>query len=79
MNSLPSWVQIHGLPPDCWNHHVLSTLASYMGTPVHMDMLTHDRKRVNMLECWWKLTFQSLNWRNIHCPTDWKGESVFRV
>lgn len=46
MNTLPSWIQIHGLPPYCWNHHVLSTLASYIGTPVHMDMLTHDRKRV---------------------------------
>lgn len=42
MNSLPYWIQMHGLPPDCWNRHVLSTLASYLGTPVHMNMLTHE-------------------------------------
>lgn len=46
MNSLPTWVQIHGLPPDCWNHKVLSKLTSYVGTPVHMDLLTHERKRM---------------------------------
>lgn len=46
MNSLPYWIQMHGLPPDCWNRHVLSTLASYLGTPVHMNMLTHEHKRV---------------------------------
>ncbi|XP_073026892.1 uncharacterized protein [Primulina eburnea] len=46
MKSLPSWVQIHGLPPDCWNYAILSKIASKVGKPVHMDMLTHGRKRV---------------------------------
>ncbi|XP_073033319.1 uncharacterized protein [Primulina eburnea] len=46
MNSIPSWVQIHGLPPDCWNFKILSKLASRVGNPIHMDMLTHERKRV---------------------------------
>ncbi|XP_073046253.1 uncharacterized protein [Primulina eburnea] len=46
MNSFPAWVQIHGLPPDCWNYKILSKLASKIGNPIHMDMLTHDRKRV---------------------------------
>ncbi|XP_073036527.1 uncharacterized protein [Primulina eburnea] len=45
MNSIPAWVQIHGLPPDCWNFNILSKLASRVGKPIHMDMLTHDRKR----------------------------------
>ncbi|XP_075475225.1 uncharacterized protein LOC142505973 [Primulina tabacum] len=46
MNTIPSWAQIHGLPPDCWNFNILSKLASRVGNPIHMDMLTHDRKRV---------------------------------
>ncbi|XP_075492085.1 uncharacterized protein LOC142530176 [Primulina tabacum] len=46
MNTVPSWVQIHGLPPDCWNFNILSKLAFRLGTPIHMDMLTHQRKRV---------------------------------
>lgn len=46
MNTLPAWVQIHGLPPDCWNHYVLSNIASEIGCPIHMDLLTHGRKRV---------------------------------
>lgn len=46
MNSLPCWIQIHGLPPDCWNAHVLSLITTCIGTPVHMDMLTYERKRV---------------------------------
>ncbi|XP_073291645.1 uncharacterized protein [Primulina huaijiensis] len=46
MNSIPTWVQIHGLPPVCWNFKVLSKLASRVGNPIHMDMLTHERKRM---------------------------------
>lgn len=46
MNTLPSWIQIHGLPPDCWNFYVLSMIVSRVGTPVHMDMLIHKRKSV---------------------------------
>ncbi|XP_073300490.1 uncharacterized protein [Primulina huaijiensis] len=46
MNSVPSWVQIHGLSPDCWNYSILSKLASKVGKLIHMDMLTHERKRV---------------------------------
>lgn len=32
MNLLSSWIQIHGLPPDCWNRNVLSILTTYLGT-----------------------------------------------
>lgn len=46
MNSLPMWVQIHGLPPDCWNNFILSRVASKIGIPIHMDLLTKNRKRV---------------------------------
>ncbi|XP_075507580.1 uncharacterized protein LOC142544415 [Primulina tabacum] len=46
MNSMPLWVQIHVLPPDCWNFNILSKLACRLGNPIHMDMLTHDRKRI---------------------------------
>lgn len=46
MNTIPVWIQIHGLPLDCWNSYILSRLASVIGKPIHLDMLTHDRKHV---------------------------------
>lgn len=46
MNALPSWVQVHGLPPDCWNHYVLSNIGSEIGCSIHMDLLTYGHKRV---------------------------------
>lgn len=43
MNTLLSWVQVHGFPPNCWNHYVLSNIASEIGRPIHMDLFMVER------------------------------------
>lgn len=41
---LPSWVQIFGLPTDCWTTQALSKVASVVGKLLHTDMLTISKK-----------------------------------
>lgn len=41
---LPSWVQIYGLPADCWTVPALSKIASVVGKPIHTDQLTISKK-----------------------------------
>ncbi|XP_073151836.1 uncharacterized protein [Henckelia pumila] len=43
MLMLPSWVQIHGLPADCWTTKSLSKIASVLGKPIHTDILTMSK------------------------------------
>lgn len=47
MLSLPMWVQIHGLPVDCWTNMALSRIASVVGKPIHTDQLTQSKGKVN--------------------------------
>lgn len=46
-NQLPIWLQIHGLPIDCWSTSGLSKIASQLGTPLFTDRFTKQRERVN--------------------------------
>lgn len=44
MMTLPSWIQIFGLPADCWTVPALSKIASVVGKPIHTDQLTISKK-----------------------------------
>lgn len=46
MLSLPTWVQIHGLPLDCWTTTALSKVASVVGKPLHTDQITQTRGKL---------------------------------
>ncbi|KAG6502969.1 hypothetical protein ZIOFF_035258 [Zingiber officinale] len=43
---VPTWIQIHGLPPDCWSQKVLSMIGSEIGKPLYTDNLTQSRERL---------------------------------
>lgn len=43
---IPAWIQIHGLPPDCWTPRVLSLIGSEVGRPLYTDKLTRTRERL---------------------------------
>ncbi|XP_074570567.1 uncharacterized protein LOC141827233 [Curcuma longa] len=43
---VPAWIQIHGLPPDCWSQFVLSKVGSEVGKPLYTDSLTRTRERL---------------------------------
>ncbi|XP_042396370.1 uncharacterized protein LOC121986466 [Zingiber officinale] len=43
---VPAWVQIHGLPPDCWSPKVLGLIGSEIGRPMYTDKLTRTRERL---------------------------------
>lgn len=47
MVSLPSWIQIHGLPANCWTTQALSRIASVVGKPIHTDKLAISKKGHN--------------------------------
>ncbi|XP_042415492.1 uncharacterized protein LOC122004709 [Zingiber officinale] len=40
---VPAWIQIHGLPPDCWTQKVLSMVGSEVGKSLYTDNLTRTR------------------------------------
>lgn len=44
MEFLPSWIQIHGLPADCWTIPAMSKITSVIGKPIHTDKLTVSKK-----------------------------------
>lgn len=44
---VPAWVQVHGLPPDCWSQRVLSMVGSEIGRPLYTDKLTRTRERIS--------------------------------
>ncbi|KAG6499159.1 hypothetical protein ZIOFF_038915 [Zingiber officinale] len=43
---MPVWIQIHGLPPNCWRQLVLSKIGSEVGKPLYTDNLTRTRERL---------------------------------
>lgn len=43
---IPSWIQIHGLPPDCCALRVLSLIGSEVGYPLYTDKLPCTRERL---------------------------------
>ncbi|XP_042419715.1 uncharacterized protein LOC122008162 [Zingiber officinale] len=43
---VPVWIQIHGLPLDCWSQFVLSKIGSKVGKPLYTDNLTRTRERL---------------------------------
>ncbi|XP_042397588.1 uncharacterized protein LOC121987954 [Zingiber officinale] len=43
---VPAWIQIHGLPPDCWTQKVLNMIGSKVGKPLYTDNLTRTRDRL---------------------------------
>lgn len=47
MMVLPSWIQIHGLPAECWATQALSKISSVVGKPIHTDKLTSSKKSAN--------------------------------
>lgn len=46
-NQLPLWMQIHGLPIDCWTTSGLSKITSQVGSALFTDRFTKERERVN--------------------------------
>ncbi|XP_042460690.1 uncharacterized protein LOC122044228 [Zingiber officinale] len=43
---VPAWIQILGLPLDCWSQFVLSKIGSEVGKPLYIDNLTRTRERL---------------------------------
>ncbi|KAG6512619.1 hypothetical protein ZIOFF_030744 [Zingiber officinale] len=41
-----AWIQIHGLPPDCWPQKVLSVISSEVGKSLYTDSLKRTRERL---------------------------------
>ena len=44
---VPLWVQLPGLPLDCWNVRALSKIVSRIGKPITTDRLTHTKERLS--------------------------------
>ncbi|KAG6502753.1 hypothetical protein ZIOFF_035040 [Zingiber officinale] len=43
---VPTWIQIHGLPSDCWTQKVLSMIGLEVGKPLYTDNLTRTRDQL---------------------------------
>lgn len=46
-NIVPTWVQLHNLPLQCWNTRAISIIASKLGKPFCVDKITLKRKRIS--------------------------------
>lgn len=44
---VPTWVQLHNLPLQCWNTRVISQIASKLGKPLCVDNITLERRRIS--------------------------------
>lgn len=44
---VPTWVQLHNLPLQCWNTRAISRIASKLGKPICVDNITLERKRIS--------------------------------
>lgn len=44
---MPVWIQLPGLPIDCWNANALSKITSKVGKPIATDMLTSTKERLS--------------------------------
>ncbi|KAG5540748.1 hypothetical protein RHGRI_020851 [Rhododendron griersonianum] len=45
-SSIPTWVKLHNLPPECWTEEGLSRVASAIGQPKHVDQATKKKTRL---------------------------------
>ncbi|KAI8563946.1 hypothetical protein RHMOL_Rhmol03G0148300 [Rhododendron molle] len=45
-SSIPTWVKLHNLPPECWTEEGLSRVASAIGQPKHVDRATEKKTRL---------------------------------
>ena len=45
--TVPVWVQLPGLPLDCWNARALSKIASRIGKPITTDKMTFTKERLS--------------------------------
>jgi len=44
---VPVWVQLPGLPLDCWNERALSKIMSRVGKPISTDKMTRTKERLS--------------------------------
>jgi len=47
ISSVPIWIQLPGLPLDCWNARALSKIVSKVGKPITTDKLTRTKERLS--------------------------------
>ena len=45
--SVPIWIQLPGLPLDCWNARALSKIVSKVGKPITTDNMTRTKERIS--------------------------------
>ncbi|GAV62768.1 DUF4283 domain-containing protein [Cephalotus follicularis] len=44
---IPVWVKLLNIPMECWTPRGLSHLASVLGTPLHMDLVTEAKQTIS--------------------------------
>ena len=47
VSSVPIWIQLPGLPLDCWNARALSKIVSKVGKPITTDKMTLTKERLS--------------------------------
>jgi len=47
ISSVPIWIQLPGLPLDCWNARALSKIVSKVGKPITTDKMTRTKERLS--------------------------------
>ena len=47
VTSVPIWIQLPGLPLDCWNGRALSKIVSKVGKPISSDKMTLTKERIS--------------------------------
>ncbi|KAI3451254.1 hypothetical protein Pfo_007919 [Paulownia fortunei] len=47
IRTVPVWINLPGLPLECWNSMELSKIASKVGKSISTDKLTHTKKRLS--------------------------------
>ena len=47
VSSVPIWIQLPGLPLDCWNARALGKIVSKVGKPISTDKMTLSKERLS--------------------------------
>jgi len=47
VSSVPIWIQLPGLPLDCWNARALGKIVSKVGKPISSDKMTLTKERLS--------------------------------
>ncbi|KAI3463914.1 hypothetical protein Pfo_020577 [Paulownia fortunei] len=47
IRTVPVWINLPGLPLECWNTTALSKITSKVGKPLMTDKLTHTKERLS--------------------------------